>query len=1185
MKRRIEQLTNGIFEYEPAPLLISEERITIHAVPDAVAHGSFFVKSAQEKKIQGFIYSSSPRVLCEPTQFHGVENEIFYQIDCSGLTDGMRDQGVIVISSELGEYTIPYEVTVREQKKEESVLPFATLDEFAELARQDLEKAYRLFAAAGFRRFLKNAEPQLLGLYDGLNQAGVSPVSMEEFLVGAGKKDSLVLAVSQTEYRRGELREPVQETLRITKNTWGYQRIRVESDARFVRPEKKRITTDEFAGNSFELHLIFDTNLMHPGKNYARITLSTSTQKLTVEVEAEKAKLRAEDRDNHIRRIMQKELETLYVNFRLGKCNMPTWIERSLSVINSYRRAGGNDPFAELFQIQLYFADGKKQKAFQLLETLEAQKSRLNTPERYGFYLYLTTFFYHEASYVDRVEEEITRLFYRNKTSWPLAWILLYLQESFLKDSSARYEAVSEQFACGCRSRIMYLEAYQVLKAQPFLMRRLGKFELQLLRFAAREQILTAEIIRQVASLTAHHSTFEEPLYEVLQAGYEMYPSADLVKSICLLLMNGDKKDPRYFVWYERGVEAGLRITGLYEYYMETMEHLELSAMPQVIRMYFSYDHSLSYRRRAAIYRGIIEQKEQDPQTYHNYRAAMEKFALEQLEAVHISEDLAVIYSRFLRKNMLTKSSAQKLTRLLCMYEVTCTYPGIQKVIVHSEKWKQETSAVFVDGRALIEVYDPDCVLLVEDAEGVRHLLHPYAQTRKLLENENMMVWCVEKAEEFPGLLLYFCSQCLAADLLDYRTLPYFRSACERPEFSEEFLLQLRREVLQYYMGHLRDETLPAFLDEISCQEYVRVDKTALITLLAEEGRCKQAFELLDAYGYEGIELMQLVRICSRMVLELEFAENSMLTALCYQCFARGKYDDKLLRYLLLYYEGPIRVMKQLWQAATQFDLDTMLLEERILTMILFTRSDTQDSEQIFEAYLNKMGRKKLCRAYVNLKSYEYFVKGLPVAAPVFQYIEREYQYLQRKDRLGEQEDVCRLALLQYYAKSAKLSAQQRIRAEELLEEFNRRGMRFGFWKQFDQELLAPYQMEGRVFAEYVCNPASKVTIHYRILGRDDSDMTENVQNYFEGIFVREFTLFEGEVLECCLEESTGDEVRRSDKWVLRPDGQDQEQPSRYEALNRIARAQKRKDDKALREELESYLTLEHLASEVFTLV
>ena len=241
----------------------------------------------------------------------------------------------------------------------------------------------------------------------------------------------------------------------------------------------------------------------------------------------------------------------------------------------------------------------------------------------------MSTFFYQEASYVDRVEEEIVRLFSGDRTNWRLQWILLYLQEKYLNDDNARYEAIAEQFRFGCRSRIMYLEAYQILRKDPFLMRRLGAYELRLLRFAREEDVLTAEIVRQTANLASHYPSFDQRLYEVLVSGYQRYPSQELVQAICLLLMKGDKRENCYFPWYAKGLESGLRITGLYEYYMKTMDELDMDAMPQVIRMYFAYDTALDYRRRAAIYRRITENREQDAQTYRSYRAAMEKFTLD----------------------------------------------------------------------------------------------------------------------------------------------------------------------------------------------------------------------------------------------------------------------------------------------------------------------------------------------------------------------------------------------------------------------------------------------------------------------------------------------------------------------------------------------------------------------------
>ena len=1184
LKRRIEQLLNGIFEYEQAKLLIRPEKIELHAEPDVVLHGSFQFESEDRSKVKGFLYTSSPRMICSPVEFQGTTNEIQYQIDCSGLSGEDVLNGEITICSECGEYSIPYEVVIDGQEKEALSLPFACFEDFIQAAQENFLNAHRYFDSSEFGKFLEKERPELRGLYEAFRVPSARAQAMEEFLVAAGAKEALRFEAQQTEFVLADISEPVRETLVLTRNTWGFAEISVEADASFLRPEKKTITTEDFAGSSFELNFVLDANLMHAGTNYARLSLESGMQRIEVVIKAHKTGYVSRGRQHHICKIMMKEMEALYVSFRLKKTDIATWVERSVSVVNSYKRAGGKDPFADLFLVQLYFADGKKQKAFRILETFDSARYRLNTPERYAFYLYMTTFFYHEASYVDRVEEEITRMFYRDKTNWKLQWILLYLQESFLNDEKARYEAVAEQFRYGCRSRIMYLEAYQILKKNPFLMRHLGAYELRLLSFAAKEEVLTAEVIRQVSGIAAHYDRFDQRLFEILEAGYRLYPSSDLVKSICVLLMKGGKKEARYFPWYEKGVESGLRITGLYEYYMETMENLDMQQMPQVIRMYFAYDTSLDYRRRAAIYRRIIENKEADAQTYRNYRADIEKFALDQLGSGRISDDLAVIYRAFLRQSMLTRPMAEKLARILCTQEVCCSRPEAYRVVVHSVYLKEEQSVLFKDGKASVPVYDPHSILVVENADGTRCLADTICSIRPVFCDSEMFSWCARLAGDFPGLVLNICIRCLEENLVNHQTVMYYRTACAMPELSDSFKRQLQKEVLQYYVNHLRDESLQEFLESISYMEYVKVDKASLITLLAEEGKCTEAFELLDACGAEGIELLKLVRICSRMVLELEFGENTMLTALCHYCFESGKYDDKLLRYLLLYYEGPVRKMEEIWQAAMQFDLDTMVLEEKIIMMILFTRSETQGSEPVFEAYLERMGRKKLCRAYANLKSYEYFVKGLPVADPVFQFIEREYQYLMRRGRIEEQEEVCRLALLQYYAKAVELTPEQRERVSQMLEEFSAKGMRFDFWQRFDEELLRPYQMEGRVFVEYVCNPKSRVGISCRIKGREKSFIKEDVKDYFEGIFVKEFTLFSGETLECYLEEELDGQVIKTDKRVLRAAPSKKDSSTKYALLDKISKAHA-EESPELAGELESYLTTERLAKEIFTLV
>lgn len=349
MKRRIEQLLNGKFEYETPRLKIWPEEIQIRLKPGEVLQQSFFLEHPQEEKVRGFLYSSNPRITCNPVEFQGTRNEIHYQVDGSGLPEGWVEDGAFTICSELGEYTLPYTIRAeksREQESQESSLDVAGL---AKLARENFQQAYRQFISQGFRNYLKEKEPQLYGLYQGLGTPSFNYQSLEEFLTGTGQKEAVEISIDRNEIELTALTEPVRETIQITKSMPGFQKIQVETDERFLRPDKKLITTDEFAGSTFDLNVVIDTNLMHGGRNYGRVKLSTCYQTIYIQVTAQKAGKPAAQKQGHICKIMQKKLESLYVGFRLKKIDVQTWIDRSVSVINSYRRAEAAIPSRSCF--------------------------------------------------------------------------------------------------------------------------------------------------------------------------------------------------------------------------------------------------------------------------------------------------------------------------------------------------------------------------------------------------------------------------------------------------------------------------------------------------------------------------------------------------------------------------------------------------------------------------------------------------------------------------------------------------------------------------------------------------------------------------------------------------------------------------------------------------------------------
>ncbi len=65
------------------------------------------------------------------------------------------------------------------------------------------------------------------------------------------------------------------------------------------------------------------------------------------------------------------------------------------------------------------------------------------------------------------MEEQVSSLFLQNPENWKLQWFLLYLQENLMVHPAEKLEAILQQYVRGCRSRIMYLEAYHTIEKSP----------------------------------------------------------------------------------------------------------------------------------------------------------------------------------------------------------------------------------------------------------------------------------------------------------------------------------------------------------------------------------------------------------------------------------------------------------------------------------------------------------------------------------------------------------------------------------------------------------------------------------------------------------------------------------------------------------------------------------------------
>lgn len=156
----------------------------------------------------------------------------------------------------------------------------------------------------------------------------------------------------------------------------------------------------------------------------------------------------------------------------------------------------------------------------------------------------------------------------------------------------------------------------------------------------------------------------------------DKFPSDDVLEAICKYVMKGDPRKPVYFRWFSLAVQRGLRITRLYEYYMETMDISYRRQLPKPLLMYFAYnDNSLGDARKAYVYASVVTYKDRDPQTYDSYKDTMKRFAKPaKAEEGQIDENYAMLYQEFLLEPV-GREAADRIVEKLFTSRLYCDDP------------------------------------------------------------------------------------------------------------------------------------------------------------------------------------------------------------------------------------------------------------------------------------------------------------------------------------------------------------------------------------------------------------------------------------------------------------------------------------------------------------------------------
>ncbi len=1179
MRKRMKQLARGKFEYAKPQLLLSEEEITFSVVEGEVYEGEFTIEAPEDTKIRGLVYTTSPRMEVLNSQFEGQQVRIRYKFHSKGLTEGRTEKGDFVIVCNQNEISLSFSVSISKKYALVSRGEVKNLYDFSCLAKENWKEAFQLFYHKSFSNVIKPNEIKEQMMYRGMVAAKPSNQNLEEFLIGIRKKEKVSFSLDKKNLQLSGVTETLKETIELKKSSWGYLEITVSADADFIRFDKEKLYGEDFIGSNYTYEFYIEPEKLHAGKNFGRITFSSVYQSLSLEIVANTtAALDEEPIDLQKKECLAGIME-LYQAYRLKRIVTGVWANETIEILNHLHALEPEEPMHQLMKAQCLIINRQKQEAEWILDAFKREWVDRKAPV-WGYYLYIMTLIEREPSYVDRLTKEIEGIFHENPSSVMLFWVLTFLQEQYFNNNALKLNAIEYWVMKGCSSPYLYLEAYYLIWQDPYLLTKLGKFEVRVLRWAVRHRAITKDIAIQIFQIMETAKSFDKVHFDLMCAAYEVNPKPEYLGIICSYLIKGQQYDYKYHHWYEKGIELELRITSLYEAYLLSMDEHRIEPVPKIIQMYFQYDSGLPYKKMAVLYNNIIASKKQNPEVYQRYCRSMGKFTMEQVLMGHMDDNLAVVYDDMLDLGVINTEIAKSLSYIMFTHKLTLLNTNLVRAIVYQRQLKDPQIVPILDNTAYFQLYSKEYVIVFEDEKGQRFTRSVDYQLEALMNTQKYLGKCMEYAPlQLPYLISYFDTK------HNYLTFEkedkeHFKPLMFSESVSSEYKALLLPEILRFYQVQAYDSMIEEYLLKADYSKLEEGTRRFAIELSVDNHLFDFAYEKVMEYGIDQIGSAAKVALASFMIEKTEYEKDEFLLQMAMSAFRGKKYNDKLLNYLCQHFEGPTEEMLSIWQAAANYEIDRFEISERILTQMLYADHKTEEGMPVFAYFYEAGGKDFITLAYLSLMAHRYFVSGEHIHEDIFSLIEARmiYHY--------ECNDACKLALLKYYSQKKDISERQLALEEELLAEYTRRNMHFAFYKYLHPDLVLKYHLYDKVFLEYRTNPCSHVVLNYSRDEDGDNFIKEDMLDVYGGIFVKAFVMFFGEAIQYYISEEQGDQVEVTESnRIVNNDVYNKNDQSRYNLLNQMLISNTLQEEEELHASMKQYADYEEITQKVFKLL
>ena len=911
----------------------------------------------------------------------------------------------------------------------------------------------------------------------------------------------------------------------------GYLEIEVFSKDPFITFARKVITSEEFKNGEYEFIFNVSAGMLHNGKNFGMLTFRTYSQKIDVPIVI----------DNRIRQkadFNSKELicriEKSYLDLKMGRIDPRQWQTDALLQLQNIPGTDEKSLYLMLYKAQILITLKDYSRAKNYIEYVGEQIGKLQEKnyDLYSYFVYVTGLYEQDGD--SGAEQDMSALqkvakAYSIKPGWRILWMMFYMDPNYENDPARKLREIKTMYYRGhCFSPVMYFEALDMITKNPAMLNSLDEFSVQVLNFAVKSRYLTQELSQRTVQmvLSEDEEIIENAnktlIIKILKYIYELYPSADALGTLCMMLIDGGIKDKSVFKYYEKAVLSGQNIPGLMDFYIYSIDKENMPAIPDAVFEYFDGHGDDFYEYKPCMYAYMISNRFRRPEIFRKYKDRMLEFAEDQMSIGANDEFMAVIYKEILDRDMLNENMKQDLYNALCTKQINCANERMSSVLVlHKELMNYQESFLY-KGKCFVKIYSPDALILFKDITGNLYVNVEYS-VNSFLDAQEYIDICFKEMPINKYMFLENTLPLLRAFKEPAQILAYISEHKIDGQFRPEYQQELLQKLIDYYAKNSRDENVCDELLKFRDYDLAPATRSRLIEIMISKGYFDDALMEINEYGCEEMSNEAVTALAKAYILLHGQNQDDTLDMLCEMSFLSSGFDPVIMDYLYKFYDRKQDVLIEIFRTCCAYNVISDNIEKRILEKAADEKNHPDIVSYVFKKFYDNFGDRETVKKYLTFRAEDYLYTKVSARVPAEGMKNTDffeslgYEFIRGQNF----SDETAIAYLLFMAESDIVPSGQTAIMQKLLEELVKKGKMLQEFKKLSRYFELPAALANHIIISGYYGPGREGRfLQLEILERSRNIKNEYVSVFeeftamkeiFPGYFVKYVTLFYGQ--------------------------------------------------------------------------